>query len=76
MTKILIGKVISAGKITGTVTVRVETLRSHPLYKKMIKKTKKYLVSGLNVKEGDKVTIIQTKPVSKLKRFKILEVLQ
>ena len=73
MTKILTGKVVSTGKIPGTVTVLVETLRPHPLYRKIIKRTKKYLVSGANVKQGDKVVIFETKPVSKLKHFRIEE---
>lgn len=74
MTKILTGKVVSIGKMTKTVTVEVEHQRPHPLYKKIVKKTKKFLVDtgGLEVKMGDTVKIRQTRPISKRKYFKVL----
>lgn len=59
-----------------TATVLVERLMSHPVYKKRLKRSKKYLVDDeIGVKLGDLVVIQETRPMSKRKRFKILEVL-
>ena len=77
MRKILTGKVISCGKMTKTATIEVETRRPHPLYKKIVKKNKKYLVhvEGKEIKVGDVVKIKETLPVSSRKHFEVLEVL-
>ncbi|MBI4999700.1 30S ribosomal protein S17 [Candidatus Gottesmanbacteria bacterium] len=76
--KVLTGKVISVGKIPKTVTVEIESQRPHPLYKKLVKKNQKFLVhvEDLEIKLGDVVKIGQTRPISKRKHFKILEVLR
>lgn len=60
--------------MTDTATVAVSRYVKHPKYKKYQTKTKKYLVHdpGNTVKEGDKVTIVGCRPISKLKRFQIL----
>ena len=73
----LIGRVISA-KMKSTVSVEVERIISHPIYKKRIKKHKKFLshVSGIIPKEGDLVRIIATKPISKNKRWRVSEIIQ
>lgn len=78
MIKILTGKVVSCGKIPKTATVEVEIRRPHPLYKKIVKKNKKFLVhlGKTEVKEGDVVKIGETRPISKKKYFKVLEVLR
>lgn len=58
-----------------TATVEVETKRLHPLYRKPIKKTKKYLAHDeLGVKMGDVVEIIKTKPFSKRKHWQVKSV--
>ena len=74
MTKILLGKVVEIGKMVKTVKVEVKTQRTHPLYKKVIKKSKNYLVdlNGLEPVLGQLVRIQETKPLSKKKRFKLL----
>lgn len=56
-----------------TATVRVDRYVKHPKYKKYRVLSKNYLVHdpGNTVKEGDKVTIVATKPISKMKRFAI-----
>lgn len=76
--KVLIGKVVSIGKIPKTVTVEVESRRPHPLYKKIVKKSKKILthLEEMEVKKGNVVKIGQTRPISKKKHFKVLEVLR
>jgi small subunit ribosomal protein S17 len=77
MTKVLTGKVVDLSKIPKTVTVEVESRRPHPLYRKLVKKNQKFLVhvEDVEVKLGDVVKIGQTRPISKRKHFKILEVL-
>ena len=71
----LIGKVVSA-KNDKTITVLVETQRKHPLYKKRVKYSKKYAAHDeKNVaKEGDTVRIVSTRPLSKTKRYELVEV--
>ena len=56
-----------------TATVRVDRFVKHAKYKKYFVRSKKYLAHdpGNTVQIGDKVTIVATRPVSKLKRFKI-----
>lgn len=72
----MIGKVISK-KMDKSVVVEVERFVIHPMYKKRLRRKKKYLVDDtLGVVEGDKVSIVSTKPISKRKRFKIVEVLK
>ena len=69
------GSVISI-KVPKTARVLVERLWQHPVYKKRVKRSKKYLVHNeIGVKLGDKVVIQETKPISKRKKFKIVEVL-
>ena len=76
MPKILSGKIISFGKMANTVKVEVKTQRTHPLYKKVIKRSKNYLVdqNGLEPILGQLVRIQETRPISKNKRFKLLGV--
>ena len=73
----LVGRVVST-KMKNTVSVLVKRVISHPVYKKRVKKYKKYLahVSAVSPKEGDIVRIISTKPLSKNKRWQVSEILQ
>jgi len=72
--KILVGTVIS-DKANKTITVVVERKYSHPVLKKVIKVKKKYNAHDENneFKNGDKVSIIESKPYSKNKKFKVME---
>ena len=72
--KILTGVVIS-DKPNKTVTVIVERKFSHPVLKKVIKVRKKYNAHDENnkFKTGDKVSIIESKPFSKNKKFQVIE---
>ena len=72
--KILTGVVIS-DKPNKTITVLVERKYSHPLFKKVIKVRKKYNAHDENnkFKTGDKVSIIESKPFSKNKKFQVME---
>ncbi len=68
--RVLRGTVVST-KMKDTITVAVERYVKHPKYKKYQRLTKKYLVhdAGNTAKDGDKVEIIETRPLSKRKSF-------
>ena len=72
--KILTGVVVS-DKPNKTITVMVERKFSHPVFKKVIKVRKKYNAHDENnkFKNGDKVSIIESKPFSKNKKFQVME---
>ena len=74
--KTLIGQVVS-DKMEKTVAVKVDVLWQHPLYKKRVKRSKKYLAHDeIGVKVGQKVKIEETKPRSKRKSWQVLEVVK
>lgn len=74
--KTLVGQVVS-DKMTKTVVVNVDVLWQHPLYKKRVKRSKKYLAHDeLGVKVGQTVKIGETKPISRRKRWQVLEVVR
>ncbi|MDD2495095.1 MAG: 30S ribosomal protein S17 [Tissierellia bacterium] len=75
--KVRIGKVVS-DKMDKTIVVATEKLVAHPLYKKQIKMTKKYKAHDENnqCKVGDTVKIMETRPLSKDKRWRLVEVLE
>ena len=72
-----IGYVVS-DKMDKTVTVAVERRKQHPLYKRVIKRTKKFKAHDEDntCNEGDKVKIKETRPLSKTKRWRVIEVLE
>ena len=72
--KILTGIVVS-DKPDKTITVLIERKYSHPVLKKIVKSRKKYNAHDENnrFKTGDKVSIIESKPFSKNKRFQVME---
>jgi len=73
--KTRIGRVVS-NKMDKTAVVAVETARHHPLYKKTIKRTAKYKAHDENNKcgIGDIVRIIETRPLSREKRWRVAEI--
>ena len=75
--KIRIGKVVS-DKMEKTVVVAVERLVQHPLYKKAVKKTVKFKAHDENNEShiGDTVEIMETRPLSKDKRWRVVEILE
>ncbi len=74
--KTRVGVVVS-NKMAKTVVVEVERRVPHPIFKKIVRKTSKFYAHDeeQKAKEGDKVRIEETRPMSKLKRWKLLEVL-
>ena len=74
--KTRIGRVVS-NKMDKTVVVTVETAKHHPLYNKTIKKMVRYKAhDGKNeCGEGDIVRIVETRPLSKEKRWRVTEII-
>jgi small subunit ribosomal protein S17 len=75
--RILVGTVVS-DKTDKTVTVLVERKVKHPLYGKIIRRSKKYHAhdEGNEFKPGDTVRIEETRPISKTKTWKVLDRVQ
>ncbi len=75
--KVRIGRVVS-NKMDKTIVVAVETFVSHPLYKKQVKRTTKFKVHDENNQSniGDKVKIMETRPLSKHKRWRLVETVE
>ena len=72
-----IGTVVS-DKADKTVTVQVERRFAHPLYGKQVAKTKKYLAHDEHneFKVGDTVRMVETRPLSKTKRWRVAELIE
>jgi len=70
--------VVIKDQMNKTIVVTVTRLAQHPRYKKYIKIAKKYYVHDETneAKVGDKVRIIESRPMSKLKRWRLLEVIK
>lgn len=69
---------VVSDKMNKTIVVEVERRVPHPRFKKIIRKTSKFYAHDENeqAKIGDKVLIIETRPISKLKRWNLVEVLK
>lgn len=71
----LTGTVLSAS-LPKTVKIQVVRRWTHPLYHKTVTKKKNYLCHcDIAVKKGDKVVLVPVRPISKLKRWKVLKTL-
>lgn len=70
--------VVVSDKMTKTVVVAVSRLEQHPIYKKYIHKTKRYYAHDEREQcgVGDLVKITETRPLSKLKRWKVSEIVR
>ena len=75
--KVKVGKVIS-DKMDKTVVVAVEELEQHKLYKKPVKRTVKFHAHDEknDAHVGDKVSLMETRPLSKTKRWRVVEVME
>jgi len=75
--KQLIGKVVS-NKMDKTIVVQIDELIMHPLYKKSVRRTKK--IKGHDEKNecsiGDLVRVAETRPLSKEKRYRLVEIIE
>ena len=70
--------IVTSDKMDKTVAVTVERKLRHPIYGKFVKKTKKFIAHDEtnNCHEGDLVRIMETRPLSKRKRWRVVEVLE
>lgn len=70
--------VVSSNKMDKTITVMVERRLMHPIYGKFVKKTKKFLAHDQDntCNPGDTVRIMETRPLSKRKRWRLIEVIE
>ena len=69
--------IVASDKMMKTVTVRVDRLVKHPVYRKYVKKRKKFMAhDDLGAKIGDKVKIVETRPLSARKRWRVVEIIQ
>ena len=75
--KFRIGKVIST-KMDKTISVEIERRLKHPIYKKYFKKSKKFLAHDEknSATEGDIVKIMETRPLSARKRWRLVEIVE
>jgi 30S ribosomal protein S17 len=75
--KTRVGKVVS-DKMDKTIVVAIETSVKHPLYKKIVKSTYKLKAHDENneCKIGDKVKVMETRPLSKDKRWRLVEIVE
>jgi small subunit ribosomal protein S17 len=68
--------VVTSDKMTLTVVVRVDRLVKHPIYRKYIRKRKKFMAhDDKGAKIGDKVRIVETRPLSARKRWRVVEII-
>ncbi|HUD03442.1 MAG TPA: 30S ribosomal protein S17 [Patescibacteria group bacterium] len=77
MAHTLIGEVSSA-KSDKTIVVAVRSYKTHPIYKKQYSVTKKFMAHDekMLAKLGDKVQIVESRPISARKRFKLVKVIE
>ncbi|MGA0256440.1 MAG: 30S ribosomal protein S17 [Saprospiraceae bacterium] len=70
--------IVKSSKMDKTITVAVERKLRHPIYGKFVKKTKKFVAHDANndCNEGDLVRIIESRPLSKRKRWRLVEIIE
>ncbi len=70
--------IVKSNKMTSTITITVERKVKHPLYGKFVKKTSTFMAhdEGNTANIGDRVRIMETRPLSKRKRWRLVEILE
>ncbi len=69
--------VVTTAKMQKSVVVAVERLVRHSFYKKTIRRTSRFMAHDeLGAKAGDRVRIVETRPLSRLKRWRVAEILE
>ena len=70
--------IVKSDKMMKTIVVAIETLQLHPLYKKYVKRVKKVKAHDERneAKIGDRVRVIECRPLSKEKRWKLVEIIE
>ncbi|MGC8873238.1 MAG: 30S ribosomal protein S17 [Chloroflexia bacterium] len=75
--KTMVGRVVS-NRMQKTVVVEVEYLRRHPLYHKVLRIRRRFMAHDEKnaCREGDRVRIVETRPLSRHKRWRVAEILE
>jgi small subunit ribosomal protein S17 len=75
--KVLLGEVVS-NRMQKTITVKVERRLRHPMYERVVKRSKKFHAHDEHneCQIGDLVRIVETRPLSRTKRWRLLEIVQ
>ncbi len=75
--KVIEGRVVSDA-MAKSIVVQVETRKRHPLFKKMVRRTKRFMAHDEKneARVGDRVQIMETRPLSKLKRWRLVAVVE
>jgi small subunit ribosomal protein S17 len=75
--KVVRGRVVSEAA-DKSIVVEVETRKQHPLFRKMVKRSKRFMAhdEGNECRLGDTVRIMETRPLSKRKRWRLLEIVE
>jgi small subunit ribosomal protein S17 len=69
--------VVASDKMEKTVVVRVDRLIKHPRYRRYVRRTSKFMAhNDLEATTGDKVRIVETRPLSARKRWRVVEIVQ
>jgi small subunit ribosomal protein S17 len=69
--------VVASDKMEKTVVVRVDRLIKHPKYRRYVRRTSKFMAHNeLEATTGDKVRIVETRPLSARKRWRVVEIVQ
>jgi small subunit ribosomal protein S17 len=69
--------VVTSAKLTKTVTVRVDHTYRHPLYQKVVRRSRRYLVHDeIGCQPGDRVQILESRPLSRRKRWAVETILR
>ena len=70
--------IVSSDKMDKTITVTVKYKEKHPIYGKFVNKTKKYHAHDEKneCQVGDKVLLMETRPLSKTKRWRLVEIIE
>lgn len=69
--------IVASDKMEKTVVVRVDRLVKHPQYRRYVRRTSKFMAHDeMGAAAGDKVRIIETRPLSARKRWRVVEILQ
>jgi small subunit ribosomal protein S17 len=69
--------IVTSDKMTKTVVVRVDRLIKHPVYRKYVRRRKKFMAHDeMGATIGDKVLIVETRPLSARKRWRVVEIIQ
>jgi small subunit ribosomal protein S17 len=75
--KVMRGRVVSEAN-DKSIVVEVETRKQHPFFKKMVKRSKRFMAhdEANECRVGDTVRIVETRPLSKRKRWRLVEVIE